>query len=162
MAFYLGGGKESIFMDDRLFVTPSAALSGSYYMQEGYTESSGTSVPRVVEDYNYTSLQSELGIKASYMHEYNLSALVPEVHANWMHEFKADRQDVGYSLAGGTGNHTLHMQAPVEDVFEVGTGISWWVASRSQVIYEWSASIDGRFGDGYSEAIGGLRLTTRF
>ncbi len=162
LGFYLGGGKEMVFRNDRLFVTPSAALSGSYYLQESYVESSTTAVPRRVDEYDYFSLQSELGLKVCYTRDLRRSALVPELHANWLHEFNADEQRIGYSLVGGSGSYRFGMPAPVEDLYEVGTGLAWWMYNRDTKAYEWFAGIDGRIGDGYTEAIVSLRLLGQF
>lgn len=162
LCFYMGGGKEMVFLEDRLFITPSAALSGAYYVQESYTEKSTTAVPRKVDDFDYLSLQSELGLKASYMHDLTQSFLVPEIHANWLHEFNADEERIDYSLVGGTGTYSFGMDAPVEDLYEVGVGLSWWTRGQDRTTYEWSVGLDGRFGDGYTETTVSLRLLSQF
>jgi len=162
LGFYLGGGNETAFRDDRVFVTPSAALSGSYYLQESYIERSTTAVPRRVDEFDYLSLQSELGLKASFMHDLRRSVLVPEAHVNWMHEFNADEERVGYSLVGGTGGYSYNMQAPVEDFYEFGIGLSWWMYNRERKVFEWYIGLDQRIGDGYSETTGSLRLLGQF
>ncbi len=159
--FYLGGGREMVFSEDRLFVTPSAALSGAYYLQESYTEKSTASVPRRVDEYDHLGLQSELGVKLSYSYDLERSVLMPEVHVNWLHEFNADEEDVSYSLVGGTGDYSFSMQAPVEDLFEVGAGLSWWKRS-AKAKHEWAVGLDGRFGDGYTETTASLRLIRQF
>jgi outer membrane autotransporter protein len=161
LGFYMGGGKEMAFSEDRLFITPSAALSGSYYMQDSYTEKSTTSVARKVDAYEHLGLQSEFGVSVSYAHDLTRSVLMPEVHANWIHEFNADEEDVSYSLIGGTGDYSFSMQAPVEDLFEVGAGLSWWKRG-TKATHEWSVGLDGRFGDGYTETTASLRLIRQF
>jgi outer membrane autotransporter protein len=162
LGFHLGGGKEMVFRDDRLFVTPTAAFSGYYYLQDSYVETSTTAVPRRVDEYDYLSLQSDLGLKVSYTSNRRRSVLVPEVHANWLHEFNADEQRIDYSLVGGTGRYSFGMHAPLEDIFEAGTGVSWWVYNRERKAFEWYAGLDGRFGDGYVETIASLRLLGQF
>ncbi len=161
LGFYAGGGKEMVFMEDRLFITPSAALSGSYYMQESYVESSTMALPRRVDEFDYLSLQSEVGLKASYTHALKRSVLEPEGHVNWMHEFNADEERIGYSLVGGTGSYSFGVAAPVEDIYEVGLGLGWWLHGQ-QNVYQWSVGLDGRFGDGYTETTASLRLLSQF
>ncbi len=162
LAFYAGGGKEFVFSNDHWFLTPSAGLLGSYYTQEGYSETATTAVARKVDAYDRWSMQSELGLKVSYQREYDRVVLMPETHANWLHEFNSDEQRVGYSLVGGSGHYTLGMQAPVENLFEVGLGLSLWAEAESGKVYEWAVGLDGRFGDGYSASALNARLLVEF
>lgn len=163
LGFYLGGGKEMVFQDDRLFITPSAAMSGAYYVQGGYTERSSTAVPRRVDDYDYLSYRSELGLKTVYTYELKRSVFMPEVHVNWLHEFNADEERINYSLVGGTGQYSFGMVAPVEDLYEVGAVLSWWKSkARTDKLHEWALGLDGRFGDGYTETTASVRFFSRF
>jgi len=161
--FYLGGGKQMVFSDDRLFVTPSAAMSGAYYLQGDYTENSSTAVPRQVDDYEHLSYRSELGLKTMYTYELKRTALMPEIHVNWLHEFNTDEQRIGYSLVGDPGRHSFGLMAPVEDIYEVGALLSWWKDLGGNGKYhEWALGVDSRFGDGYTETTASLRLLGRF
>jgi outer membrane autotransporter protein len=162
LAYYIGGGKEMTFKNDQLFLTPSAGLLGSYYAQEKYTEDATTAVPRDVDAYDRWSMQSELGIKVSFEREYDRFVLMPETHASWLHEFNSDEQDVDYSLVGGTGDYTFHMQAPVDNLFEVGLGLAVWTENKEGVIFEWALGLDARFGDGYSASAFNARLLCEF
>jgi T5SS/PEP-CTERM-associated repeat protein len=161
-AFALGGGKEMIFMDDKVFLTPAAGFRGGLYAQDSYTENSANAVARNVDAYNRWSMQSEVGIKATFQKELVKVAWMPEVHLNWLHEFNADEERVGYSLQGGTGNYSFGMQAPVADLFEAGLGLSFWTESKSGVVYEWALGYDARFGDGYSASMLDARLMAEF
>jgi len=163
LGFYLGGGKEMVFSDDRLFITPSAAMSGAYYLQGGYTEHSTTAVPRSVDEYDYLSYRSELGLKTLYTYELKRTILMPEVHVNWLHEFNADEQRIGYSLVGDSGRYSFGLPAPVEDLYEVGALLSWWKnLGGNGKFHEWALGVDSRFGDGYMETTASLRLLSRF
>ncbi|MDF7824917.1 autotransporter domain-containing protein [Pontiellaceae bacterium B12227] len=162
LAFYLGGGKELLFSDDRLIVTPSAGVLGSFYMQDGYTEKAVNAVARKVDDYDRFSFRSEFGVQAVFHKELKKNVLMPEAHVNWLHEFNDDEDVVGYSLVGGTGSYSFGMQAPVADIFEVGVGLSLWAESQSDVTYEWSIGFDSRFGSGYSASTLGARLVAEF
>ena len=162
LGFYIGGGREMVYNEDRLFITPSAAFSGYYFIQESYTEKSTTAVPRRVDEFDYLSLKSAVGVKVTSMRELNRSILSPEFHVNWLHEFNADEEQVGYSLVGGTGNYTFAMQAPVEDLIEVGAGVSWWMFDKQRKVVEWYAGLEGGFGDGYTEFTASLRIMSQF
>ena len=162
LACYIGGGKEMVFRNDQLFVTPSAGLLGAYFAQEKYTEKATTAVPRDVEAYDRWSMQSELGLKVSFQCEHDGFVLMPETHASWLHEFNSDEQEVDYSLAGGTGNYTFGMQAPIENLFEVGLGLALWTETKERVVVEWALGLDARFGDGYSASALNARLRCEF
>lgn len=161
-AYYIGGGKEMVFRNDSVFLTPTLALLGGNYAQDGYTDVSANAVARQVDDYNRWSLKSELGVKSVFRKEFQKSVLMPEVHANWLHEFNSDADRVGYTLAGGSGNYSYGMVAPVENLFELGAGLSWWMAGQSGSVYEWAIGFDGRFGDGYTAAALNARLLVEF
>jgi outer membrane autotransporter protein len=161
-AYYLGGGKEMVFKDDRLFVTPSAGLMGGLYMQDSYTESSSTAVAKNVDAYSHWSLDSEIGAKVAFHKELNRSVLMPEVHANWIHQFNTDEEHIDYSLVGGTGQYSFGMQAPVSDLVELGVGLSLWKQSRGGSVFEWGLGFDSRFGDGYSASAVNARLVVEF
>jgi outer membrane autotransporter protein len=161
-AYYLGGGKEMVFKDDRLFVTPSAGLMGGLYMQDSYTESSSTAVAKNVDAYSHWSLDSEIGAKVAFHKELNRSVLMPEVHANWIHQFNTDEEHIDYSLVGGTGQYSFGMQAPVSDLVELGVGLSLWKQSRGGSVFEWGLGFDSRFGDGYSASAINARVLVEF
>ena len=148
--------------DDKLFVTPTAALSGYYYMQDSYTETATTALAKRVDDFAYFGMQSDLGVKVSYTFDKEQKSFVPEVHANWIHEFNADEERVDYTLVGGAGEYSFCMQAPVEDIIELGGALSWWRRNRRGTIFEWSLGLDGRLGDGYSETTASGRMQLRF
>ncbi len=161
-AFNLSGGKELIYMEDRLFVTPSAGILSGLYSQDAYTEKSSNAVAKQVDAYSYWSFQSELGVKAAYHKELTKNVLMPEMHANWLHQFNADADQLGYSLVGGTGNYSFGMQAPVADLLEVGVGLSLWTESKKGTVSEWVLGLDSRFGDGYSATAFNARMLFEF
>ncbi|MEI6890774.1 MAG: autotransporter domain-containing protein, partial [Pontiella sp.] len=162
LAFYLGGGKELLYLDDRLIVTPSAGILGGLYMQEGYTEQADNAIARKVDDYNRFSFRSEFGVQAIFHKHLKKFVLMPETHVNWLHEFNDDEDQVDFSLVGGTGSYSFGMQAPVSDILEVGVGLSLWAESRNNVVYEWALGFDSRFGDGYSANAINARLVVEF
>lgn len=162
IAFYLGGGKEIAVGNGRFLFTPSLALQGGYFMQEGYTESANNAVPRVIDDYDYLSIQSLLGAKVGTMHRFATFDLMPEIHLNWLHEFNDDADDIGYSLAGGGGNYAFGMQSPVSDLVEAGLALSSRNLLEDEKVVEFTLSLDGRMGDGYSAVGASLRALYEF
>ncbi len=160
--FYLGGGKEMVFREDTVFLTPTVAMLGGRYAQDGYTEKSSNSVGRKVEDYSRWSFQSDIGAELVFRKELDRSVLMPDVHAKWLHEFNTDEDSVGYRLVGGTGSYSYTMTAPVADLFEVGAGLSLWTANKGGSVYEFALGYDARFGSGYMANILNARLNIEF
>jgi outer membrane autotransporter protein len=125
-------------------------MRGSYYNQESYTEEATTAVPRDVDAYDRFSLQSILGFKTAMYQEYRTFIMIPEVRANWLHEFNTDNDRIGYSLVGGSGDYTFGIQSPEENLFEIGTSVSARLEDKAERVLELSLSLDGRFGGDYS------------
>lgn len=160
--FYLGGGKEMVFRDDKLFLTPTLAILGGNYAQDGYTEKSSNSVTKKVDDYNRWSFKSDIGAEMAFRKELEKSVLMPDVHAKWLHEFNTDADSVGYTLIGGTGNYSYTMMAPVSDLFEVGVGLSLWTENKQGTVYEFALGYDARFGSGYLANVLDARVNIEF
>ncbi len=160
--FYFGGGKEMLFKEDMLFITPTAAILGGKWSQDGYTDESSNSVKKRVDDYSRWSFKSDIGVEAVFRMEGRSAVLMPEVHANWIHEFNSDEESIGYSLVGSGGSYDYTMAAPVSDLFELGTAVSLWTQNRKGRIYEIALGYDARFGSGYLANILNARVNIEF
>ena len=71
--------------------------------------------------------------------------LKPEIRTYWLHEFNADPDQIGYSLTGGTGRYTFGVQAPVEDLLELGVGLGATFNDRLEFVLD----VDARRSDLY-------------
>ncbi len=162
LGFYLGGGKEMVFRDDKIFLTPTVAILGGNYSQDGYTEKSSNSVSKKVDDYSRFSFKTDIGAEMVFRKELEKSVLMPDVHAKWLHEFNTDADSVGYTLVGGTGDYSYTMTAPVSDLFEVGVGLSLWTENAKGSVYEFALGYDARFGSGYLANVLDLRVNVEF
>jgi outer membrane autotransporter protein len=145
-AFYFGGGKEMKLSDGRFLFTPKASMLWSYYAQEGYTDESTIAVTREVDPYDRDSFLSSLGASFAFQNEYDIMVVKPEARLFWLHEFNADVEQVDYTLSNGGGQYHFLMPAPIEDVIEVGLGISCRFHDELDLVFD----IDGRFGEDYS------------
>ncbi|MDZ8119402.1 autotransporter outer membrane beta-barrel domain-containing protein [Pontiella agarivorans] len=160
--FYLGGGKELVYRQDTVFVTPTLGLSGGNWMQDGYKEKSSGSVVKKVDDYNRWNFKSELGVETVFRKELRNSVLMPEVHVKWLHEFNSDEENLGYTLDGGTGSYSFGMVSPASDLFELGAALSLWTENKRGTVYEYAIGLDGRFGSGYMANILNARVNIEF
>ena len=142
---YVGGGKEIV--GNYLIITPQASLLGNYYNQESYVENSSTAVARSVESFNTFYLQSRVGCNVGFYMAMGDVFIRPEISAFWLHEFNTDEESLTYSLVGGSDTYIQQLQAPEEDLFELGAGVSAKLGEYLEV----SADIDGRYANDYSD-----------
>ncbi|VGO21369.1 autotransporter domain-containing protein [Pontiella sulfatireligans] len=157
-AAYIGGGREIKFAGDGVLFTPEMSLSVGWYDQESYTEKSDY-VARKVDSYDRWSVQSRLGASLAVQRMVGSVLLKPEVRAFWLREFKDDPEKVGYSLAGGTGgNYTFGMQAPDDNVFELGAGISTLLDEQVEIVLD----VDSQFSDRYKAVTVSARVMYEF
>jgi outer membrane autotransporter protein len=152
-AIYIGGGKEMI--GDYLIITPHVSLLANYYDQDSYSEDSLNAVGRDVESFDELYVQSELGCSVAFYTTMGKLTLKPEFRASWLHEFKADEEDLTYTLIGGTNPYVMTLQAPEEDIIKLGAGIS----AKLGEYLELRADLDTRQGSEYSDhtVLGSLR-----
>ena len=153
MAIYFGGGKEII--GDYLIITPQASLLANYYKQDAYEEKSTTAVTRSVDSFDALYLQSSIGCNLGIYMGLGETTLKPELRAHWLHEFNASEETINYGLIGGTGNYSMLLQAPEEDILKLGVGLS---AKMSEYL-ELRADLDTRQGSDYSDytVLGSIR-----
>ncbi len=130
-AVYVGGGKEIRETDGDLLFTPEAALIIGYYDQEDYNDGAMD-----IDAYDRWSYQSRLGAALALQKHAGSVVLKPEVRIHWLHEFNADPDQIGYSLMGGTGRYTFGVQAPDEDILEVGAGFSATFNDRLELVLD--------------------------
>ncbi len=153
IAFYLGGGKE--ITGNYLIITPQASLLANYYEQDAYDEKSTTAVTRSVDSFDALYVQSSIGCNLGIYMAVREVTLKPEIRAHWLHEFNAKEEDLPYRLVGGTGNYTMFLQAPEEDILKLGAGLS---AKMSEFL-ELRADLDTRQSKNYSDytLVGSIR-----
>jgi len=150
---YLGGGKEIKSTDGWLFLVPEAALFAGYYDQEGYNDGL-----MKVDAYGRWSFQSRLGATLELRKQVGSVVLKPELHTFWLHEFNDDPEQIGYSLIGGTGRYTFGVQAPDEDILEIGAGLSATFKDRLELVLD----VDGQHNDSYKAIIVSARAVYEF
>jgi len=139
VAIYIGGGKEIESTDgDGVILTPEAALLTGYYGQESYYDGL-----MQVDAYDRWSVQSRLGAAFAVQKQVGSAVLKPEFRTYWLHEFNADPDQIGYSL--GTGRFTFGVQAPDEDILEIGAGLGVTFNERLEIVFD----VDAHHSDLY-------------
>ena len=140
---YVGGGRVFNLFDNGVEFTPEAGLFSAYFDQENYSDGF-----RDIDAYNRWSYQSRAGAALALRKQIGLAVVKPELHVYWLHEFNSEADDIGYSLVGGTGRYAFSMQAPEQDVFEGGAGITAVFNDRVEL----ALSVDGQYGE-HHEAV---------
>jgi outer membrane autotransporter protein len=154
IAIYFGGGKEiQSSGNDGVVFTPEAALVASYYGQDSYTDGL-----MQVDAYDRWSVQSRLGAALAVQKPMGSAVLKPEFRTYWLHEFNADPDQIGYSLMGGAGRYGFGVQAPEEDILELGVGISSTFNDRLELALDF----DAQFSDLYKALTVGGRIMYEF
>ena len=154
VAIYIGGGKEIKSTDgDGVILTPEAALLTGYYGQESYYDGL-----MQVDAYDRWSVQSRLGAAFAVHKQVGSAVLKPEFRTYWLHEFNADPDQIGYTLIGGTGRYSFGVQASVEDVIEIGLGLSITLNDRLELVFD----VDSQYSELYQTLHAGGRIAYEF
>jgi outer membrane lipase/esterase len=97
---------------------------------DGYTEQGPAAMKLQVRDQNFNSLTTALGGGASYAMSKGFGVLVPQIRAEWIHEFKNDERLLGATFVNdpraNLDGHTLfaRTEGPDRDYFTVLFGLS--------------------------------------
>ena len=141
-------------------LTPLASLTYSYLHQGAYTESGGAGDALSVDASHSTSFKSSLGAKLEQGFSTKYGEIVPDVQAQWVHEYVHTRQVTGAQFAADpseTGFTTVGA-SPVSDLADLSVGV--------MVLRENTLSVSVRYelqaGSGYVSQTGIVRLTKSF
>ena len=104
-------------------------------------------VARSVDSFNALYVQSSIGCSLGVYMSMGDITFQPEIRAHWLHEFNASEEDLSYTLIGGTGNYSMMLQAPEEDILKLGAG----VAAKLGEYLELRADLDTRQSANYSD-----------
>jgi outer membrane autotransporter protein len=156
MVFYVSASEEAV--SGPFTFAPLVAFQAAHFDQEGYDEVSANAIGRAVDSYDRWSYKSILGATAGTVKPMAAFDLIIRGSASWQHEFNTDVDTLNYTLIGGTDPHFFKVQAPVEDLFDVGIHVGALIGGRLEV----GAGIDGRFSGEYSAASYNARVQYTF
>jgi outer membrane autotransporter protein len=89
---------------EKFVVGPLLGLQYTYAGTPGFTEQGAESLDLAVGSQNTSSLRSSLGGRVAYLWDVaDGIKLIPEIRAQWMHEFLNDGAAINSSLDGGSG-----------------------------------------------------------
>jgi outer membrane autotransporter protein len=122
---------------DKFVVGPLLGLQYTYAGTSSFTEQGADSLDLAVGSQNTSSLRSSLGGRVAYLWDVAKGVtLIPEVRAQWMHEFLNNSQTLTSSLDGGSGpSFGYATSAPYRDSLFGGVGVT------AKFGEQWSGSI---------------------
>lgn len=110
-------GKKAVF-------TPLASLSYSHLIVPGYSETDAADLSLNVEKQNYDNLRSGIGGKLETSKDYSFGKVTPEVHAKYLYDIIADRQNMVASFAGGGTSFSVQGYDPARSGVNAGTSLT--------------------------------------
>lgn len=111
-------------VDQTTIVTPTASLRATRIHVDGYTEKGAGDLNLRVKSQDYDFLQSSLGVKAARTMQSAKGNFYPEVHFNWMHDFKSTTMEQDATFTG-SARFTTEGVKQDRDLFNVGAGVSF-------------------------------------
>jgi outer membrane autotransporter protein len=130
---------------DKFIVGPLLGLQYTYAGTSAFTEQGAGSLDLAVGSQNTSSLRSSFGGRVAYLWDVSKGVtLIPEVRAQWMHEFLNNAATISSGLDGGSGpSFGYGTSGPYRDSIFGGVGMSTKFGER------WTASLfyNINFGD---------------
>ncbi|MFM8716790.1 MAG: autotransporter domain-containing protein, partial [Spartobacteria bacterium] len=122
---------------DKFIVGPLLGLQYTYAGTPGFTEQGAGSLDLAVGSQNTSSLRSSLGARIAYVWDISDGIkLIPEIRAQWMHEFLNNGQTLTSSLDGGGGpSFGYQTMDAYQDSLFGGVGVTTRIGER------WSGSL---------------------
>ncbi len=151
------GGGYNINAGKAVF-TLTASLQYFRLDLDGYTETGADSLNLTVDDQSFDRLRSSLGARAAYNVETGVGTFVPEVHAAWLYDIVADKQEVTSTYTGGGGAFNTEGADPARHGANVGAGVALRTTSNVTL----SANYDAELKDRYASHSGMLTFSYGF
>jgi len=126
-------------------ITPLASVQYSFLHVNDYHEHGAGDLDLQVDDQNYNFLESSVGFKLARPIQTSKGAIVPEIHALWLHDFFGDEMDLNTSFSGVAAQSgpfaTTGPQLP-RNRGDVGAGITFISCNRLaiQLVYNYEFS----------------------
>ena len=129
-------------------LTPLASLAYSFVHQGSYTESGGNGAALSVGMANTSSVKSGLGFKLERGLATSYGEIVPDIQAQWIHEYDRARVTAAASFAADTTGQTAFTTVgptPVADLADVSLGVTLLRANNLTVSARYEVQAAPRF-----------------
>ena len=110
----------------RLTIGPRIGLDWIFTEFDEYTEKGTTGLELVFDDADETSIQSRIGFAGSLAISTGFGVLIPQLSADWVHEFANDQRNLAFSFAADENGikFTYEDEKPDNDFLELAVGVS--------------------------------------
>jgi outer membrane autotransporter protein len=107
-------------------IGPRLGVDWIYNEFDSYTEQGGSGLDLVFDESDQTSLQSRVGLAGTMAISTGFGVIVPQVNADWVHEFANAQRTLAFSFADDTNRvgFAFQNESPDRDFFELAVGIS--------------------------------------
>lgn len=118
-------------------IGPNVRVEYRYVDVDGFAEkmsdpgAQGSGLGMRIDDQNFKSLTSTVGVQASYAWSTPWAVLVPQGRVDWVHEYENDPEIITAQFLGGPseptlGDNTFRLETgePDRDSFDIGLGVS--------------------------------------
>lgn len=129
-------------------LTPLASLTYSFLHQGSYTESGGNGAALAVGAANTSSVRSGLGFRLERGLATSYGEIVPDIQAQWIHEYDRTRVTAAASFAADTTGQTAFTTVgptPVADLADVSLGVTLLRANNLTVSARYEVQAAPRF-----------------
>ncbi len=145
----------------RFTIGPRAGLNYSNTKIGGYSEAGITGIELKYDDQSINSLQSVLGIQGSAAFSTGLGVLIPQVNADYIHEFANSQRFIGVQFAedlrATPTKFTFQNDVPVRNYFNLGTGLVMILPNGWQPFVNFRAMVGNEQFNNYAGTFG-LRI----
>ncbi len=145
----------------RFTIGPRAGLNYSNTKIGGYTEAGNTGIELKYDDQSINSLQSVLGVQGSAAFSTGFGVLVPQVNADYIHEFANSQRFIGVQFAedlrATPTKFTFQNDIPVRNYFNLGTGLVMVLPNGWQPFVNFRAMVSNEQFNNYAGTFG-LRI----
>ena len=108
-------------------IDPTAGLSFVHLREQSFHEKGADSANLTIATRDNDSLQSQIGLRLSRPVQLSRVRLVPELQAEWRHEFDRRSEDLSASLAGGGDRFDIPGRDLASDRLLLGLSLGGWM-----------------------------------
>jgi hypothetical protein len=142
----------------RFTVGPRIGMNYSHTTIHDYRESGSTGIELQYEDQFINSLQSTLGVQGSAAISTGFGVLVPQVNADYIHEFANSQRFIHVQFAedfrSNPTKFTFQNEVPVRNYFNLGTGLVAVLPNGWQPFVQFRAMVGNNQFNNYAGTFG--------
>jgi outer membrane autotransporter protein len=142
----------------RFTVGPRLGMNYSHTTIHGYRENGSTGIELQYQDQFINSLQSTIGVQGSAAISTGFGVLVPQVNADYIHEFANSQRFIHVQFAEdfrpNATKFTFQNEVPVRNYFNLGTGVVAVLSNGWQPFVQFRAMVGNNQFNNYAGTLG--------